>query len=438
MKRLIALVIALTLALSGCGSPADTPASEPAGSGESGGEKKVLTIWSHWSDEESKKKWVQTAVDNFLAKNPDFEVEINWQQKSDLTTALNAALPAGEGPDIFYLEPVITGAFPNFYDAGYMMDLTPYLEGKISDGALEFATRNGEIYLLPVEAYTPLLYVNEDIMKQAGVETDALSMDSEALFDALEKIQAAGYKGLAAGTMDRTWCASIMTDVVLLRCAGLEKWQGLRDGSTSWTDPDVRRGLEYMDRLVKAGFFPEGVGSIKLGESHGIFFSGEYGMFPMKTFFSGRAFVPVESGGMPEDFPLGMMDMPTFEGSDANQVNYLQVGGCYGVNADSAYPEKAAELVAEMATPEMASLWMSEIMGQTGIKGGSAPAESEYLQKMNEVIDSLTLVTGPLSTGMAPEYINEYESVTTLQVLGEISVDEMIDRLEAARTAYAQ
>ena len=135
---------------------------------------------------------------------------------------------------------------------------------------------------------------------------------------------------------------------------------------------------------------------------------------------------------------LGMMDMPTFEGSDANQVNYLQVGGCYGVNADSAYPEKAAELVAEMATPEMASLWMSEIMGQTGIKGGSAPAESEYLQKMNEVIDSLTLVTGPLATGMAPEYINEYESVTTLQLLGEITVDEMIDRLEAARTAYAQ
>ena len=296
MKRLIALVIALTLALSGCGSPVSTP----SGTVESGGEKKVLTIWSHWSDEESKKQWVQTAVDNFLAKNPDFEVEINWQQNSDLTTALNAALPAGEGPDIFYLEPVITGAFPNFYDAGYMMDLTPYLEGKISDGALEFATRNGEIYLLPVEAYSPLLYVNESIMEQAGVETGALSMDSEALFEALEKIQAAGYKGLAAGTMDRTWCASIMTDVVLLRCAGLEKWQGLRDGSTSWTDPDVRRGLEYMDRLVKAGFFPEGVGSIKLGESHGIFFSGEYGMFPMKTFFSGRAFVPVESGGMPE------------------------------------------------------------------------------------------------------------------------------------------
>ena len=129
----------------------------------------------------------------------------------------------------------------------------------------------------------------------------------------------------------------------------------------------------------------------------------------------------------------GFTNYPSVNASENNSYT-----ATYGVNADSAYPEKAAELVAEMATPEMASLWMSEIMGQTGIKGGSAPAESEYLQEMNEVIDSLTLVTGPLSTGMAPEYINEYESVTTLQLLGEITVDEMIDRLEAARTAYAQ
>ena len=401
-------------------------------------EKKVLTIWSHWADEDSKKEWVQTAVDNFLGKNPDFEVEINWQQKSDLTTALNAALPAGEGPDIFYLEPVITGAFPNFFDAGYMLDLTAYLKESISDGAMGFAERDAQIYLLPVEAYTPLIYFNKDIFKAAGIETDMLNLDSEAFVDALTAIKEAGFKGLAAGTMDRSWCASILTDVVLLRCAGLEKWQGLRDGTTSWTDPDVRKGLEYITALVQAGFLPEGVGSIKLGESHGIFFSGEYGMFPMKTFFAGRAFVPAESGGMAEDFPLGLMDMPVFAGGTANDVNYLQVGGCYGVNADSQYPEKAAELVAEMGTPEMASLWMSTAKGQTGIKGGTAPEGNWYLEALNGVIDSLTLVPGPLSTGMATEYIQEYESLTTLQVLNEITVDEMIEQLEAARVAYAK
>lgn len=401
-------------------------------------ETKTLTIWSHWADETNKKEFVQTAVDHFLEKNPDFKVEINWQQKADLITALNAALPAGEGPDIFYLEPVITGAFPNFFDAGYMYDLTPYLQDCITDGAMGFAQRNGEIYLLPVEAYTPLMYINKDIFAAAGLPTDQLSFDSETFIDALAKIKAAGYKGLSAGTMDRTWCASIITDVVLLRTLGVDKWQKLRTGETSWDDPDVRKGLTFMETLVKAGYFPDGVGSIKLGESHGLFFSGEYGMFPMKTFFAGRAFVPVESGGMAEDFPLGIMDMPTFADGTANQVNYLQVGGSYGVNIDSKYPEKAAELLAEMATPEMSSLWMSKVKGQTGIKGGTAPEDSQYLKDLNNTIDSLTLVPGPLTLGMTSEYQNVYENMTTLLMIGEISVDDMIAQLEDARMTVAQ
>lgn len=398
-------------------------------------EDKTLVIWSHWADEINKKEWVQTAVDNFLAKNPDFKVEINWQQKSDLTIALNAALPAGEGPDIFYLEPVITGAFPNFFDAGYMMDLTPYLKDSVSDGAMGFAERDGQIYLLPVEAYTPLMYINKDIFEKAGLPTDQLSFDSAAFSDALAKIKEAGFKGMSAGTLDRSWDASIVADIVLLRTLGLEKWQGLRDGSTSWEE--AREGLAYVESLVKAGYYPEGVGSINLGESHGIFFGGEYGMFPMKTFFGGRAFVPVENGGMAEDFPLGIMDMPTFEGSADNTVNYLQVGGSYGVNIDSKYPEKAAELVAEMGTPEMASLWMSKVMGQTGIKGGTAAEDSWYLKMMNGVLDQLTLVPGPLTLGMAPEYQSVYENLTTLLVIGEIELDDMIAQLEEARTMFA-
>ncbi|MEA5014552.1 MAG: extracellular solute-binding protein [Candidatus Limiplasma sp.] len=400
-------------------------------------EDKTLVIWSHWADETNKKEFVQTAVDHFLAKNPDFKVEINWQQKDALITALNAAMPAGEGPDIFYLEPVITGAFPNFFDAGYMLDLTPYLGDSIADGAMGFAQRDGQIYLLPVEAYTPLMYINKGVFEKAGLPTDQTAFDTAAFAGALGKIKEAGFGGLAAGTMDRTWCASIVIDVALLRTLGVEKWDKLRTGETAWTDPDVRKALEFVDGLVKAGYYPEGVGSIKLGESHGIFFSGEYGMFPMKTFFAGRAFVPVESGGMAEDFPLGIMDMPTFEGGPANQVNYLQVGGSYGVNVDSAYPEKAAELLAEMGTPEMASLWMSKVMGQTGIKGGSAPADNQYLKDLNQVLDTLTLVPGPLTLGMDREYLNAYENMTTLLVIGEISVDDLIANLEEARAKVA-
>ena len=69
-----------------------------------------ITIWSHWADEQNKKDFVMEAVKRFKDKNPGFEVEVVWYQKPQLITALTTSFQAGSGPDIFYLEPAITGA----------------------------------------------------------------------------------------------------------------------------------------------------------------------------------------------------------------------------------------------------------------------------------------------------------------------------------------
>ena len=71
-----------------------------------------MTIWSHWADEQNKKDFVMEAVKRFKDKNPGFDVEVVWYQKPQLITALTTSFQAGSGPDIFYLEPAITGAFP--------------------------------------------------------------------------------------------------------------------------------------------------------------------------------------------------------------------------------------------------------------------------------------------------------------------------------------
>lgn len=393
-----------------------------------------LTIWSHWADEQNKKDFVMEAVRRFKEKNPGFDVEVVWYQKPQLITALTTSFQAGSGPDIFYLEPAITGAFPPFVDNGFMYDIGKQVDAFIEPWAAPFAKKGNMTYLLPLEAYMPVLYYNKDVLKKAGVTLPADGrVDGAALKDIVAKAKAAGVTPFSAGTMDRDWAGSLVTESIMLRFLGKEKWQGIPTGKTAWTDPDVVAALKYVEDLVKAGAYPQGVASIKLGESHGLFFGGKYAMFPMRTFFGGRAFVPVEKGGMAADFPLGIMDFPTVRGGKGNDLSYIQVGGSYGVNAKSKNPQKAAELIGLMATPDMAALWMDKVKGQTGVKSDAKAMNDPYFKALNDATRHLTLLPGPMELGMDASYRDVFFKTSTALVAGQMTADAMIKQLEEAR-----
>lgn len=393
-----------------------------------------LTIWSHWADEQNKKDFVAEAVKRFKDRNPGFDVEVVWYQKPQLITALTTSFQAGSGPDIFYLEPAITGAFPPFVDSGLMYDISKQVDASIEPWAHPFAKKGSMTYLLPLEAYMPVIYYNRDVFKKAGVALPPDGrVDGDAFKAIVAKTKAAGVTPFSAGTMDRPWAGSLVTESIMLRYLGAEKWQGIPTGKTAWTDPDVVAALRYVEALVKAGAFPQGVASIKLGESHGLFFGGKYAMFPMRTFFGGRAFVPVEKGGMAADFPLGVMDFPTIKGGKGNDLSYMQVGGSYGVSAKSKNPQKAAELVGLMATPDMAALWMDKVKGQTGVKTDAKAMNDPYFKALADATRGQKLLPGPMELGMDAAYRDVFFTTSTGLVAGQISADGMIKQMEDAR-----
>jgi ABC-type glycerol-3-phosphate transport system substrate-binding protein len=393
-----------------------------------------LTVWSHWADEQNKKDFVMEAVKRFKDKNPGFDVEVVWYQKPQLITALTTSFQAGTGPDIFYLEPAITGAFPPFVDNGFMYDISKWVDPYIETWAHPFAKKETMTYLLPLEAYMPVIYYNKDLFKAAGVTLPAdRRVDGDGFKAIVAKTKTAGSTPFSAGTMDRDWAGSLMTESILLKYLGQEKWQGIPSGKTAWTDSDVVAGLKYVEDLVKAGAFPQGVASIKLGESHGLFFGGKYAMFPMRTFFGGRAFVPVDKGGMAPDFPLGIMDFPVIKNGRGNDLSYMQVGGSFGVSAGSKNPQKAAELIGMMATPDMAVLWMKKVKGQTGVKADAQAMNDPYFQMLGEATQGIRLLPGPMELGMDPSYRDVFFKTSTALVAGHISADAMIKQLEEAR-----
>jgi ABC-type glycerol-3-phosphate transport system substrate-binding protein len=88
----------------------------------------TLEVWSHEADEPAKVAFRELAARNLEKKHPGLKVKITWYEKNPLFAALKTALPAGKGPDVFYLEPDQT----EYITSGYIVRSTTRSTGTTS------------------------------------------------------------------------------------------------------------------------------------------------------------------------------------------------------------------------------------------------------------------------------------------------------------------
>jgi multiple sugar transport system substrate-binding protein len=346
----------------------------------------TITIWSHEADEPAKVAWREKAARNFEAKNPDVKVKITWYDKPALNAALRTALRAGQGPDIFYAEPDQTEYITNGF-ATPLDDLVNW--GNIYDWARGVWTHNGKTYGLPQEAYTIELYYNRELMKKIGVTLPPNGQVGQAQFlDIVKKAGAAGITAISQGVGDRPYPGVYMSEEALLRKLGRDDYGKLLTGKLSYKDPRVVESLTFVKSLVDAGAYPKSFATLKLGESH-YYFHTKPGslMFPMGSFYTGRAFVPPDKGGQPEGFPLGVMQFPAMDKGACNQCKSLTIGASFILNAASKNQKLAAGMLNEMATPEMGTLWLETILLQTAIKSDPSKVGGKYAEYFRELLD---------------------------------------------------
>ena len=344
----------------------------------------TITLWSHEADEAAKVAWAETAARNFEKKNPEVKVKFTWYQKEPLYAALKAALRAGQAPDIFYTEPDQT----EYIDNGFLLPLNELVNwDNVEPWAREVWTHGGKVYGLPKGAYTVELYYNKDLMEKLGVTLPANGQFSQSQFlDIVKKAVAAGIAPIVQGVGDRPYPGAYVLHEALLRKLGRADYVKLLDGKLSYKDPRVVDVFKWVKELVDAGAYPKSFATLKLGESHYYFHTKPGGlMFPMGSFYSGRAFVPPDKGGQPENFPLGVMAYPAMDGGACDQCKTLVVGGTFSVNAATKYPKLAAGLLNEMATPEMGTLWLSTVLQQTPIKSDPSKVTGKFAPYFREL-----------------------------------------------------
>ncbi|HSW03912.1 ABC transporter substrate-binding protein [Aquabacterium sp.] len=344
--------LAALLALSGVAAVAQT---------------QTVTMWSHWPDEASKRGFVEARVKEFETATPQCKVNLQFIQKSDLYTSVKTSVRTGQAPDIFWLEPDEIG----FAKSGFLEPLDKIVKlDNLEDWARRSWTHNGQVYGLPLEAYTVELYVNRTLMKKVGVTPPAnLQMTQAQFTDTVKRAVAAGITPLAQGVGDRPYPGAYFLQEVLLRKLGTDDYQALLTGKLSFTDARVAEAMTWVRQLVDAGAYPKSLSTLKLGESHYYFHTNPGAlMFPIASWYTGRAFVAPDKGGQPPDFALGLMKYPVMDGSKCPECKTLAVGGSYVMYSRSKNKDCAGKLMASMATVENGNKWMEAVLLQTGVR----------------------------------------------------------------------
>lgn len=343
---------------------------------------KEITLWSHWAAEQPKRQFVEAAIAEFEAKNPGVKIKVTWYEKNALYAALKTALRAGQAPDVFYAEPDQV----EYLDNGFLLDLSSLDWAAIEPWAKEAWTYKGKPYGLPLEAWTVELYYNKKTMSELGVALPAnLQLAPDAFAAMVKAAKAKGVTPMALGAGDRPFTGAHLVHEALLKRLGVEDYGKLLAGKLPWTDARVTQTLAWIRSLTESGLLPSTFTTLKLAEAH-IYFHTNPGAltFLNGSWYTSRAFNPVDKGGQTADFQLGIMQYPAVPNAICNECRTIAVGGSYVANSATKHPQDVVAFLNAFAKPEVGARWLENVKVQTGIKSDPSkianPQAADYFR----------------------------------------------------------
>jgi len=410
----------------------------------------VITWWSHWANEPAKRAVIEKIAADYEEAHPGVDVVVTWWDKNPLRDAIRTTMTAGEGaPDITTFD---TGQV-SWVQAGWLLDLEDalpwdkFISSAHNDG--RYAGIDG-IYKFNIGFSVDMLLYNPDIFAEVGIEVpDDYQFTQEEFIDVVKKVRAAGYAGIADSIGNRNYPGVFPIDAALVNLVGIDEYGKYIRGEQSWDTPEVRQVLTWYDTLCKEGLFPDTFATMTIDEYHVYFHTlHKAAMLYNPTWYTGRAFKPVEEGGQSPDFHFGMLRYPKMDGAKANDVLRGGFESGYAVLSTSKHPDVAKDILAFAAQPKYGALWVAvtnsptaikydqakdwpsaELLAEMGFKSGQW---DWYWEEFNKVYGPMTV--GVTDTAPCSGEFKDAKAVNLNEGLpqGLVTVDEAIKNLDAA------
>lgn len=323
-----------------------------------------VVYWSMWNQTEAQGKVLNEAINDFMAKNPNVKVKVEWKGRES-AKLLQPALDNGEAIDIYDhgVETVVKEWQKyslNLED--YMSKNYPQTGGKSYEdsvlGSLVGLARglsdDGDLYAVPYQPYVFAFMYNKEHFQEAGI--DAVPTTWEEFMAACEKLKSKGYEPI---TSDDAYVETLI-GTHLARLKGVDFVEELvQDKSNAlWDDPAVLQMAKQFEECATKGYFSKNIATNKFPAGQQDVAFGTVSMYLNGTWLVNE--IMASTG---PDFKWGTFTYPAFQGGKDGITAATYGSQAFAINKKSASKDAAFALLVHLTVGEWDSALAKESFG---------------------------------------------------------------------------
>lgn len=299
----------------------------------------TLSFWDINSAEtDSKYQARQKAMEEMQELYPNVKIETSYFQDSQYREKLPVAAAANELPDLFFNW--IGTTTTSLVDAGKILDLTPYeetLTPNWEDSVVDSCYSDGKLYYMPSGLQAYLLYCNEDLLKENGLEVPGTYNE---LLNVIKVLSDKGITPMVTGGKDM-YPVAILQEIIQLRLDGSEAMLKEIAGDESFDNEKTVKSAEMLAELNASGGFPKNALSMDSNEAYAQFLYGNAAMMYAGNWYAGML------DSEEKDFNVKAVNFPSIEGEI--DPNAMLGGPCdiYMINSATEEPDVTVEWMTE-------------------------------------------------------------------------------------------
>lgn len=275
---------------------------------------------------------------------PEFEkatgmkVNVESLQESQLTTKLTTEFATkSSSVDVFMTRPLQEGKM--FNKNGWYEPLTDYDFSDFPANALDVATFDGKVYIVPIVTEWQVMYYRKDLFEKAGIAVPTTFEELEAAAQKLNSADVAGFaargKGAAAVTQLSTY---------IYNYGG----RYLDQGKAVFDSKEAVDAIRFYGKLL-ASSGPQGITSMSWENIMPLFQAGKVAMWTDASVFYGQIVDPAKSQVPAEN--VGIANVPA---GPAAQAPFMVVSWGMSIAQQSKNKEMALKFITWATSADLA------------------------------------------------------------------------------------
>ncbi|WP_084074861.1 sugar ABC transporter substrate-binding protein [Demequina sp. NBRC 110052] len=411
-------VVALTAACSSGG----TTASPDTGTGDGGSDGDVVLEFAQWWEPELPDGVLRGLMDEFEAENPGITVELLSGPYASTKEQVVAGAASGTMSDVVGLD----GAWvSDFVQQGAIADLSALMDDAGYDQT-QLASQvqlDGSTYMVPVVNFAYMLFSNDAMLADAGVDVPSTRSEFADAAAALTSGNTTGWilplsleapNGIQNDVMSWVWASG---------------GSMLDNGQPDVTNDDVKSAVEFIVDLDSAGVIAPGAATLKEQDKVEEFTNGRVGMM-----ISSLAHINTIRESNP-DLEFTISALPAADGySGERGTPYASWG--IGVAENSEHKAEAWKLIDFL----MSESSNAQLADAANAFPGNTTARPEFVdndpifQEAFDVWQAGYPANEFVGLPVAEQLMRDFSEQLQRVLAGEISVDEALENAQAAWT----